>query len=102
MQMMLTALIVFMTVGVILSANLLAQFGIEKDYLLIGLGAVVITGLVAYRGLALIIIILLLSMSINLPPDFLEQFYLDREILIVVTLLMVIFPLVYREFAGKR
>ena len=102
MQMVLTALIVFLTVGVILSANLLAQFGIEKDYLLIGLGAIVITGLVAYRGLALIIIILLLSMSINLPADFLEQFYLDREILIVVTLLMVIFPLVYREFAGKK
>jgi len=37
-----------------------------------------------------------------MPEEFLQQFYLDRDILIVVVILMVIFPLIYKEFAGKK
>jgi len=32
----------------------------------------------------------------------LAEYYLDRDILIVVTLLMIVFPLIYREFVGKK
>jgi len=102
MKMALLALIVFMTIGVMLSSNLLAQFGIDRDYLLIGLGAVVITGLVAFRGLALIVLVFLLTLAINLPEEFLTQYHLDQDMLIVAVILMVVFPLIYREFAGKK
>jgi len=96
------ALIVFMSIGVTLSVSLLDQFGIEKNYLLVGLGAFVITGLVAFRGMALIVIILFMSLAINMPEEVLAQYYLDKDILIAAIILMVIFPLVYRGFVGGK
>lgn len=101
MKMFLLALVVFMSIGVTLSASLLSQFGIEKNYLLIGLGALVITGLVAFRGLALIVVILLMSLAINLPQEFLDQYYLDKDILMAAVIVMVIFPLVLKGFVGS-
>jgi hypothetical protein len=89
-------------VGIILSGNLLTQFGVDKNYLYIGLGAIVITGLVAFRGAILISIVLLMSLMINMPQEFLDQYLIDKDVLIMVVVLMVVFPLVYREFAGKK
>lgn len=102
MKMIVIAILVFVTIGITLSMVMLEQFGIERNYLFIGLGALVITALVAFRGALLIAMILILSLAINMPEEFLTQYYLDRDILIVVVILMVIFPLVYREFAGKK
>ena len=102
MKILLLALVVFMTVGVTLSGSLLESFGVEKNYLLICLGALPITGMVAFRGIALIIIIALLSLAINMPDDFLRQYYIDRDALIVVVILMVVFPIAYREFVEKK
>ena len=102
MKLILLSLLVFLTIGVTLSASLLDQFGIDRSYLFIGLGALVITGLVAFRGAILIVIILVLSLAINMPEEMLAEYYLDRDILIVVTLLMIVFPLIYREFVGKK
>jgi len=91
-----------MTVGVTLSASLLESFGVEKNYLLICLGAIAITGMVAFRGIALIIIIALLSLALNMPDDFLRQYYIDRDALMVDVILMVVFPIGYREFVVKE
>lgn len=102
MKTVLLAIAVFLTIGITLSLVFLKEFGVETNYLFVGLGALVITALVAFRGAALISIILILSLAINMPDEFLEQYYLDRDVLMVVVILMVIFPLVYREFAGKK
>jgi len=102
MKTLVVAILVFVTIGITLSMVMLDQFGIERNYLFIGLGALVITGLVAFRGALLIAMILVLSLAIKMPEEFLQQFYLDRDILIVVVILMVIFPLIYKEFAGKK
>jgi len=84
------------------SPSLLESFGVEKNYLLICLGAIAITGMVAFRGIALIIIIALLSLALNMPDDFLRQYYIDRDALMVDVILMVVFPIGYREFVGKK
>jgi len=84
------------------SPSLLESFGVEKNYLLICLGAIAITGMVAFRGIALIIIIALLSLALNMPDDFLRQYYIDRDALMVDVILMVVFPIAYREFVGKK
>src|SRR5210317_2604450 len=102
MKILLLALVVFMTVGVTLSPSLLESFGVEKNYLLICLGAIAITGMVAFRGIALIIIIALLSLALNMPDDFLRQYYIDRDALMVDVILMVVFPIGYREFVLKE
>jgi len=83
------------------SPSLLESFGVEKNYLLICLGAIAITGMVAFRGIALIIIIALLSLALNMPDDFLRQYYIDRDALMVDVILMVVFPIGYREFVVK-
>ena len=102
MKTVLVAIVVFVTIGLTLSMVMLDQLGLERNYLFIGLGALVITALVAFRGALLIAMILVLSLAINMPEEFLSQYYLDRDILIVVVILMVVFPLVYREFAGGK
>ncbi len=102
MKTLVVAILVYVSIGITLSMVMLDQFGIERNYLFIGLGALVITGLVAFRGALLIAMILVLSLAINMPEEFLQQFYLDRDILIVAVILMVIFPLIYKEFAGKK
>jgi len=102
MKMVAIAILVFITIGISLSMILLDQFGVERNYLFIGLGALVITALVAFRGALLIAIILILSLAINMPEEFLDQYYLDRDVLIVVVIMMVSFPLIYREFVGKK
>jgi hypothetical protein len=84
------------------SPSLLESFGVEKNYLLICLGAIAITGMVAFRGIALIIIIALLSLALNMPDDFLRQYYIDRDVLMVDVILMVVFPIGYREFVVKE
>lgn len=102
MKLVITAIIVFFTIGITLSMAILEQLGIERNYLFIGLGAMVITSLVAFRGAFLIAMILIMSLVISLPEELLNQYYLDRDILMVVVIMMVIFPLLYREFAGKK
>tara|TARA_R110000772_G_scaffold62648_1_gene140761 strand:- start:109 stop:390 length:282 start_codon:yes stop_codon:yes gene_type:complete len=81
-----------MTLGVTLSQALLERIGMETDYMLIALGAMVVTGLLMYRGLFLIIIVLLMSLAVNLPDDFLLQYSIDKDILMVLLILMIIFP----------
>ncbi|MGA1741978.1 MAG: hypothetical protein ACO4AC_07430 [Pseudohongiellaceae bacterium] len=93
-------LIIFMTLGITLSKALLERIGMDTNYLYIALGALVVSGLLVYRGLLLIIIALLMSLAVNLPGDLLAQYSLDRDVLMVVLLLMVIFPVGVRG-AGK-
>ncbi|MDG2090998.1 MAG: hypothetical protein P8J61_07855 [Gammaproteobacteria bacterium] len=85
-------LILFLTLGITLSQALLERIGMETDYLFIALGALVVSGLLVYRGLLLIIIALIICIAVNMP-DMLIRYSLDRDILMVVLLLMVIFPI---------
>lgn len=87
------ALVIFMTLGVTLSHTLLQRIGIEPDYLMVALGAIVVTGLLVYRGLLLIMLVLLMSITINLPEGWLQQYSIDRDVLIVLQLMMVLFPI---------
>jgi len=93
-------LIIFMTLDITLSKALLERIGMDTNYLYIALGALVVSGLLVYRGLLLIIIALLMSLAVNLPGDLLAQYSLDRDVLMLVLLLMVIFPVGVRG-AGK-
>jgi len=75
------AVVVFATVGILLSTSILDQFGIERNYLYIGLGALLITTLVAFRGVFLIVIVLILSLMINMPDEMLESIISTRKFL---------------------
>ena len=96
------ALVAFVTLGITLSSSLLALFGVDKNYMFIGLGALLITSMVAFRSIGLVIIVILMSLPINLSDEYLLQYYIDRDVLIAVVILMIIFPFAYSEFAGKK
>jgi len=102
MKTAIVALVVFMTLGITLSSSLLELSGVEKNYVFIGLGALLITSLVAFRSIGLIVIVLLVSLPINLSEEYLIQNYIDRDVLIVLVILMIIFPFAYSEFVGKK
>jgi len=93
MKMLGYGLIIFMTLGITLSQALLERIGMETNYLLIALGAFVVSGLLVYRGLLLIVIAIVMSFAVNMPEDFLLQYSVDRDILMVILLMMVIFPI---------
>ncbi|MBT5484400.1 MAG: hypothetical protein HOH14_03830 [Gammaproteobacteria bacterium] len=102
MKTAIVALVVFMTLGITLSSSLLELSGVETNYVYIGLGALLITSLVAFRSIGLIVIVLLVSLPINLSEEYLIQYYIDRDVLIVLVILMIIFPFAYSEFVGKK
>lgn len=102
MKTAIVAIVVFMTLGITLSSSLLEMFGIGTNYMFIGLGALLITCMVAFRSIVLIVIVLLVSLPINLPEEYLIQYYIDRDVLIVLVILMIIFPFAYSEFVGKK
>lgn len=86
-------LILFLTLGITLSQALLERIGLDTNYLLIALGALIISGLLVYRGLLLIIIAIFMSIAVNMPEEMLLQYSVDRDILIVMLMLLVIFPI---------
>jgi hypothetical protein len=93
MKMLGYGLIIFMTLGITLSRALLEGVGLETNYLFIALGALVVSGLLVYRGLLLIMIAIAMSIAVNMPEDFLMQYSVDRDVLLVILLMMVIFPI---------
>ncbi len=93
MKMLGYGLIIFMTLGITLSRALLERVGMETNYLFIALGDFVVSGLLVYRGLLLIMIAIGMSIAVNMPEGFLLQYSVDRDILLVILLMMVIFPI---------
>ncbi len=53
----------------------------------------IVSGLLVYRGLLLITIAKLMSVAVNLPSDLLLEYSVDRDVLMVILLMMVIFPI---------
>ncbi len=53
----------------------------------------IVSGLLVYRGLLLITIAILMSVAVNLPSDLLLEYSVDRDVLMVILLMMVIFPI---------
>lgn len=102
MKTAIVAIVVFLTLGITLSSSLLEMFRIGTNYMFIGLGALLITCMVAFRSIVLIVIVLLVSLPINLPEEYLIQYYIDRDVLIVLVILMIIFPFAYSEFVQKK
>lgn len=97
MRILLYALMLFLTLGITISRNFLERLGVETDYLVMTLLAVVVTGFLMNRGLALIVLIISLSVAINLPQGFLEQYAIDRDVLMVLQVIMIVFPLGYKK-----
>ena len=85
-------LIVMLSIGANVGEHLLAQFNIDRNYLLIALIAIVIAGLIAHRNLFFIVIVAGLTVAINMPDAELIQRGLSPDILFATLLVVIIAP----------
>lgn len=83
-----------MSIAVNAEDNVLARLGLDGNYLLMGLVAMVLTGLVMHRDLMLIVLVLLLSIGANLPADLMHNFGVDRDYFVGALGAIVLIPII--------
>jgi len=98
MKFLLIFLVVLMSIAINLSDSMIARFGVDPDYLILSLLALVITGLIAHHRLALIILVLLMCVAANLPADYALSLGIDRDLMTAGLVAVVITPYVIRWF----
>jgi hypothetical protein len=69
-EFLLVILTLCLSIGVNLDKGLLAHYGFDVNILMVVLAAFLITGLIIERRMALIVLIIALGISINLPKVF--------------------------------
>ena len=82
MQYLLSFLILLLTAGITIGKEFFVVFGINTNFLLLALIAIVIAGVMAHQRLLLVALISGLSLMTNMPAEFLLQYGLDKEILL--------------------
>lgn len=96
MKYILSFLILAMTVGISIARETLDILGVDTNFLLLALIAVVTAGLLAHRKLLLIVLVVGLSLTANLPADVLLQYGVDKQILLAALIAVAIIPSVSR------
>ena len=94
-----TFFMLMMTVAINTDKNAITRLGFEPNYLVMTLSAVCITGLIVHRGLALIVSVLVLSISANAPQDFMLNIGVDRDYLLAALVVIILSHLIERIIA---
>ena len=90
-------LIIFLALAVNLPDGMLARIGLDANYLLAGLVAVALAGLLVHRRMLMVLLVVLCTIGANLPEDITEYLGLDRDILFATLIALVLIPFI----AGK-
>ena len=90
------AVILFITLGVTIARETLAQLGLDSNYLAMGVLALSVTALLAHRNWLLVGVVALLCVIINLPPEMLGGIQIDHDLLIALLIGVTILPVVHR------
>lgn len=96
MKLILSAVCVFLCIGLVLARELLSRFGLESNYLMIAVLAVLLTALLAGRSLALMGMVMVLGVVLNLPADTLGTLVIDQDLLLAALIGVIILPVVHR------
>lgn len=88
----LSFLILAMTVGINVGQHLLEKLNIDRNYLIITLIALVVSGLIAHTKLFFIVLIIALTGAINLPPEMLAQYGVNPDVLFATLLAVIVAP----------
>ncbi len=87
-----------MSIGANLSDGILARLGFNPDYLLAGLAALVLTGLVFHRSLALIVLVVVVTCGANVSAETAVNIGYDPDYLLAALAAIIASPVVYRDF----
>lgn len=90
------AVVLFVTLGVTIARETLAQLGLDSNYLVMAVLAFAVTAMLAHRNWLLVGVVALLCIVINLPPEALGSIQVDHDLLIALLLGVTILPVVYR------
>ena len=89
------AVVLFVTIGVTIARETLAQLGLDSNYLVIGVLAMVVTAMLAHRNWLLVGVVAFLCIIINLPAEVLGGIQIDHDLLIALLLGVTILPFVH-------
>jgi hypothetical protein len=95
MKIVISSVAIFLSIGILLARETLARLGLESHYLLIAIGALLVTVLLSQRSIFLTGTVFLLCLAINIPSELLGSLQIDKDIMIASLLAIVILPLVY-------
>ncbi|GMR21006.1 MAG: hypothetical protein BMS9Abin36_1604 [Gammaproteobacteria bacterium] len=98
MKLLLLFLVLFMSIAVNLPDSYIARLGIEPDYIIAALAAIVVAGLVVHRKLLLIVLVVALSIGTNMPEPFMTSIGVGRDYLFATLIAIVIVPWIIEQF----
>jgi len=91
------ALVIFMSIAINLPDSMIARLGLDANYLLAALVAMVIAALSVHRSMLLILLSLACAIGANISADVAEYIGVDRDILLATLISLVVVPFI----AGK-
>ena len=94
---LLFTLIIFMSIAVNLPDSMIARVGMDANYLLAALVAMVIAALSVHRSMLLLLLILACAVGANVSLEIADYLGVDRDILFATLVALVIVPFI----AGK-
>jgi hypothetical protein len=89
------AVVVFVTLGITIANETLAQLGIEKNYILVFSMALILAALLLSRNLMLIAVVACGVIALNLPEPTLLRFGLDQDVLLAFVCAVILVPSLY-------
>lgn len=94
MKFLLVFLIILMTIGINLPDGMLANLGLDPDWLMAALAAWLLTALVIHRRMALIVLVVFMSLMVNLPVDL----GIDKDVLLGAMVAVLVTPFIALRF----
>ena len=90
----------FMSIGANLADGFMYRLGFDPDILLVALIAFVIAGMIAYRNIALIVMVVLLTIGANVSEETALSMGYDPDYLLIGLITLVITPFVCKQMEG--
>lgn len=90
------AVVLFVTLGVTIARETLATLGLDSNYLVMAIFALVVTVMLVHRNWLLLGMVAVMCIVINLPPAVLGDIQIDHDLLIAALIGVTILPLVHR------
>ncbi len=90
------SVLLFLTLGITIARETLGELGMESNYLVMAVLAIAVTSMLAHRNLMLIVLVAVLCLVLNLPPESLGSLRIDHDLLLGALLGITLLPLVHR------
>lgn len=84
------------TLGFSLAAQIFERVGLQPQGFLLALCGLIFAGLLLHRGVAMLITIAALTMTVVQPEQILQAHGFDKDLLLAALIVIVFYPIVYR------